>query len=145
MKLYHVTEKSSLPPIMKYGLRPSYDKTLRSRQLSSGTLVNLGGKKAIEEVLFHEPWDNPVLLEVNVSRKNLVKLEHVSKPGLIWYASRRPISFNQIKVIGNPSKLLGYDTWRNSMAEPTLGLELPEERVTDKEKKVGESKYGKEP
>ncbi len=106
MRLYHVSERRNLRTILAQGLMPRYDRTVRSKQLSRGTVINLGGKKAIEEVLWEEPWDDPVLLEVEVPRKDLVRLEHISS-NLYWYASRKPISSSRIKVIGNPTKLLG--------------------------------------
>lgn len=126
MKLYHITERANLQSILRFGLAPKYDKTLRSKQLGSGTVVNLGSRKVIEEVLWAQPWEDPVLLEVEVPRRALVRLEHLSFEGLTWYASRKTIPPTGIKVIGDPTKLVGYDTWREGLPDPTVGLSIEE-------------------
>ena len=133
MKLYHITERSNLDSILANGLQPMYDSTLRSRTLDSGTLINLGGRHTIEEVLWSEPYNDPVLLEVSVSRKDLVKLEHETIPSLIWYGCRRPIPPSQIRVVGNPTRLLGYDSWRDSHSFSSIP-----DPVTEKERSFHE-------
>lgn len=129
-KLYHITERTNLVSILQRGLTPRYDTTLRAKGLDKATLVNLGERKVIEEVLWEEPWTDPVLLGVDVPKKHLIELHHVTED-IIWYGSEKVISPASIEVIGSPTKLLGYSNWRDALPNPIVGLsstEIEEEK-----------------
>jgi len=113
MKLYHITERKNLSSILRHGLVPRLDTGLNARDLDQDTVINLGGRSIIETLLWDHPWDNPILLEVNISRKNLVSIEHTADSNLSWYISRSAIPATNIKVIGDPSKFIGYNHWRS--------------------------------
>ena len=129
MKLYHITERSNVPSILRFGLEPRLDKNLRSKELGSGTVINLVSRKYLDDIIWEEPWTDPVVLEITVPRSKLKKLSHI-KEDIGWYVSLDRIPVGSIEYVGNPSKVLGYDAWREFQGFATIP-----DPVTEKEKR----------
>ena len=102
MKLYHITRRENVGPILSRGLQPRVDYNLQAEGLSMEmSVINLAKRENLEDLYCAAfPDDDYVAIEVNTPRSSVRKVSHIEDWGfpMDWYIAEETIPPTRLRV-----------------------------------------------